>query len=109
MSKASDFKYKWHDDDRPLGPPHLRFPDMHPEDDWPKNEVFLEIPTAGIAGVWLSTLAALFIYVSMLCFLTDIVTWNFLMVKTPVVWAMAGIGGGASCSPFWPAPPCRTA
>jgi hypothetical protein len=68
MSKASDFKYKWHDDDRPLGPPHQRFPDMHPEDDVPvKNEVFLEIPTASIAGVWLSTLAALFMYVAVIC------------------------------------------
>jgi hypothetical protein len=70
MSKASDFKYKWHDDDRPLGPPHQRFPDMHPEDDMPvKNEVFLEIPTVSVMSVWLPGLAGLFIYVAVVCIL----------------------------------------
>ncbi|MGB3223588.1 MAG: hypothetical protein WBB23_12370 [Desulforhopalus sp.] len=94
MSKASDFKYKWHDDDRSLGPPHQRFPDMHPEDDMPvKNVVFLEIPTVGLTGIGMPALAGVFIYVSILCFLTDILTWNFLMVKTSVIWAIAGIGG----------------
>jgi hypothetical protein len=77
MSKASDFKYKWHDDDRPLGPPHQRFPDMHPEDDMPvKNEVFLEIPTVSVMSVWLPGLAALFIYVSVLALLS--LTWAYI-------------------------------
>jgi hypothetical protein len=50
---------------------------MHPEDDMPvKNEVFLEIPTVSIAGVWLSTLAAGFIYVSVLALLS--LTWAYI-------------------------------
>ncbi len=77
MAKASDFKYKWHDDNRPLGPPHQRFPDMHPEEDVPvKNEVFLEIPRAGAMGVCLSTLAAGFIYTIMLALLT--LVWAYI-------------------------------
>lgn len=77
MSKASDFKYKWHDDNRPLGPPHQRFPDMHPERGmWAKNEVFLEIPKASMTGVWLSALAGLFIYGSILMLLA--LLWAYI-------------------------------
>lgn len=78
MPEAYDFKYKWLDDNRPLGPPHKRFPDMHPERDMPvRNEVYLEIPTVGFVGPALSILGGAFIYVAMLMLLSLVWAYFF--------------------------------
>jgi hypothetical protein len=65
MSAASErpFKYKFMDDDRPLSPPHHRFPEMHPETAFPKeNDVFLETSTdADLGFVWAAMAGVFFL------------------------------------------------
>lgn len=77
MAKASDFEYKWFGDSRPLGPPHERFPDMHPERDMPvRNEVYLEIPRASFSIAGLTVLGGAFINGAMLMFLA--LLWAYI-------------------------------
>jgi len=68
MQAASEYSYQLLNGTRTLGPPHQRFPEMHPEKGrWEKhtNPVFLELPSASGSGC-LSGVAGMFLHCMLL-------------------------------------------
>jgi hypothetical protein len=93
VNQASEFQYKRLDDIRYLGPPHQRFPDMHPEKRlWPvENEVYLEMKILFGLGwriFWMAMAGALFF-----CGLGILIVGGFSIILFPYAFCFFGLTG----------------